>query len=205
MRNKTFKTVMITAAVPAMLAAGAATAGGLSDAVVEPAPVMVAPAPVVAPSNDWTGFYAGGQLGYGLGTSEAFDEDQDGALYGVHAGYLYDLGSWVVGGEVDYDLTDIEDEGSTIALDSVARAKLRLGYDAGSFMPYLTGGVAQATTSGGLEATDTGAFGGLGMDYMVSDSVRVGAEILQHQFEDFDGTGADVDATTASIRASFQF
>lgn len=195
-------------AIPAMLAAGAAQAGGLAEAVVEPAPapapVMAAPAP--ARGNDWTGFYVGGQLGYGLLSSDSLTEDLDGATYGVHAGYLYDLGSWVLGGEVDYDLTSIEDADAELTVDSIARAKLRVGYDAGVWMPYVTGGVAQVSvTDAGAEASDTGAFGGLGIDYMYSDSIRIGAEILQHQFDDFDGGGVDFDATTASARVSFQF
>ena len=206
MRNKTLKSVMITAAVPALLIGGTASAGGLSDAVVEPAPVMVAPAPApMATGNDWTGFYAGGQLGYGKLTSDALTTDPEGVTYGVHAGYLYDLGSLVVGGELDYDMTNITEETDDVTLDSVARGKLRVGYDAGSWMPYLTGGIARATTSGALEAADNGAFGGVGVDYMLSDSIRVGAEILQHRFENFDDSGDNIDATTASARVSFQF
>ena len=193
-------------ALPLALMAGAASAGGLSEPV-NPAPVTV-PAPVVAApvyGNDWTGFYAGGQLGYGNLQSDGFDEDIDGATYGVHAGYLYDFGSLVVGGEIDYDATNIEDEVADVTLDSVARAKLKVGYDAGSFLPYLTGGVAQASVSGATELEDTGTFAGLGMDYAVTDSIRVGAEVLQHSFEDFDDSGLDIDATTASARISFSF
>ena len=194
-------------AVPLALAGTAAFAGGLSEPVTAPAPVPVAVAPVVVPTgSDWTGFYVGGNLGYGQVQTDAFTEDAEGMTYGVHGGYLYDLGSFVVGGEIEYDMTDIVDDGSDIALDSVLRAKVRAGYDAGSFLPYVTAGVAQATTSGGLDATDTGAFAGLGVDYQVAGSGwRVGAEVLQHQFEDFDGSGADIDATTAAVRVGFTF
>ncbi len=206
MPTKTFNRHLMVIAVPAMMAAGMAQAGGLADPVVQPAP---APAPVMAApvnyGNDWTGFYAGGQLGYGQLSSEALSSEPDGVLYGVHAGYLYDLGSWVIGGEIDYDLTNIEEETDNIALDSVARGKVRLGYDAGLWMPYLTGGVAQATTSGDLDASDNGAFGGVGVDYMLSDTIRVGAEILQHKFENYNDIGEDINATTASARVSFQF
>ena len=206
MPMKTINRHLMVAAIPAVMAAGMAQAGGLSEPVVQPAP---APAPVMAApvtyGNDWTGFYAGGQLGYGQMTSDALSSEPNGFLYGIHAGYLFDLGSWVIGGEIDYDLTNIEEETDNIALDSVARGKVRLGYDAGQWMPYLTGGVAQATTSGDLEATDNGAFGGVGIDYMLSDTIRVGAEILQHKFENFNDIGEDINATTASARVSFQF
>ena len=183
-----------------------ASAGGLSE-VVAPAPVVpvaVAPAPVVV-SNDWTGFYAGGSLGYGQLEADGFAEDTEDMTYGVHAGYLYDLGSFVVGGEIEYDVTEITDANTDISLDAVARAKVRAGYDAGALLPYVTAGVAQAYTSGELETNDTGYFAGIGVDYQISPNVRVGAEVLQHRFDDFDDTGTDIEATTAAVRVGFTF
>jgi len=35
--------------------------------------------------------------------------------------------------------------------------------------------------------------------------MRFGAEVLQHQFDDFDGSGNDIDATTLAARVSFNF
>ena len=200
--------IALAGALGLTAAAGAASAGGLAEPVATPAPVVapvaVAPAPVMT-GGDWTGFYAGGQLGYGRVTSDALSDTAEGATYGVHAGYDYDFGSLVVGGEVDYDWADIEDEGTGIALDNVARLKLRVGYDAGNFLPYLTGGIAQATTGGALDETDTGAFAGLGVAYKVTDSIRVGGEVLRHEFNDFADSGADIEATTASLRVSYEF
>jgi predicted porin len=158
--------------------------------------------------SDWTGFYAGAQLGYGQLDSDALTEDPDGLLYGAHAGYLYDFGQWVIGGELDIDGTDIEDETAGVELDTVTRAKLRLGYDAGAWLPYVTGGIAQARTSStaaGFDADDTGPFGGVGVEYRLNPSMRIGGEVLQHQFEDYNGTGVDIDATTAMARVTFQF
>lgn len=195
-------------AAPLALMAGASHAGGLAEPVATPAPtpapVMVSPAPIRT-GGDWTGFYGGGQLGFGQLDADPLTEDPDGLTYGVHGGYLYDLGTWVVGGELDIDGTNIEDETANVTLDSVARAKVRVGYDGGTWMPYVTGGIAQASTSGDVEGSDTGAFGGIGLDYDLGGGLRVGGEILQHQFEDFDGNGFDIDATTASARVSFSF
>lgn len=200
-------TLKLLSAAPLALVAGMATAGGLAEPIATPAPVAVAPAPVMM-GNDWTGFYAGGQLGYGRLQSDTVPEadEEAGAIYGVHAGYNYDFGSIVLGGEIDYDLTNIELPDADTEVDSVARAKVKLGYDAGQFMPYITAGAARVTTSGGLDGDTDGNFAGLGLSYLVSDSLIVGGEVLQHQFEDVtDLPGADVDATTLSLRASFKF
>ena len=209
----TFKTVRTgMLALPLTLLGGAAFAGGLAEPIAAPAP---APAPIPAPvpvrtGGDWTGFYAGAQLGYGQVDADELTGDTDGALYGVHAGYLYDLGSWVLGGELDIDGTNIENDTDGVAeLDTVARAKLRLGYDAGQFLPYVVGGIAQANVSSdalaAIDGDDTGAFGGVGLEYRVSDSLRIGGEVLQHQFDDFNDSGVDIEATTATARVSFQF
>ena len=137
------KTILITSL--ATLGLGTTvSAGGMADPVMVPAPAPVAVAPAPIPrGSDWTGFYAGGQLGYGQVETPAFSEDQDDLIYGLHAGYNYDLGNFVVGAEIDYDWTQIGDSGSGIDLDNVARLKLRAGYDAGQFLPYITAGMAR--------------------------------------------------------------
>lgn len=205
--SKFARTSMLVA--PLAMAAGMASAGGIAEPVAEPAPAPVAVAPAPAPmGNDWTGFYAGGQLGYGKLSSDqiADTDDPEGAIYGVHAGYNYDLGSIVLGGEVDFDLSNIEAEDPATEVDSVARLKAKLGYDAGQFMPYLTAGVARLQTAGALDGDTDGSFAGLGLSYLATDNLIVGGEVLQHQFEDVaDASGVDIDATTLSLRASFRF
>lgn len=188
---------------------GTAFAGGLSEPIVAtaPAPTVVAPAPVRA-GSDWTGFYVGGQLGYGqLDSDSILDTDKpSGAIYGVHAGYNYDFGSLVLGGEVDFDWTSIEADDPATEVDSITRAKVKLGYDAGQIMPYVTAGVARVKTTNALDGETDGSFFGLGLSYMISDNIMIGGEVLQHQFDDFiDLPGIDVDATTLSLRASFKF
>jgi outer membrane immunogenic protein len=180
--------------------AGSAFAGSLAEPIVEP----VMTAPVMAPSlgGDWTGFYTGLQLGYA-------DADGPGALdgdngtYGFHAGYDYDFGRFVLGGELDYDKTDIDLDNGAANIDSVARAKIKGGYDVGNTLLYATGGYANADTSVGSE---DGAFYGVGMTYKVTEQYTLGAELLQHRFNDIGGTaGADLDATTFNVRGSFRF
>lgn len=195
------KTFATTSAIAVALTAGvtAASAGNTEEPVVTAAPV----APVVVPVDttaDWTGFYAGGSLGY-ADASEDFDDD--GVTYGAHAGYDYDFGTFVLGGEVEASGFDLSDGG--VDADSVLRAKVRAGYDAGAFLPYVTAGIAQLNTGGALDGDDTGAVYGVGVDYAYTDTIRIGGEVLQHEFDNFDNTGADIDATTAAVRLSFEF
>lgn len=78
-------------------------------------------------SGDWTGFYAGAQVGYAdIGTSLS-GVDGDGAIGGLILGYDYDLGDWVVGGGFDYDWSDVDLSGAA-TVEDVWRLKARAGY-----------------------------------------------------------------------------
>ena len=178
-----------------------AFAGGLTEPVAE-APIA-APPPVIV-GTDWTGGYVGGQLGFG--DVSATGLDGDGALYGLRAGYDWDFGNWVLGAGVDYDWADIELGGGPDTLDSVARLKLRAGADLGRVLVYGTAGGARAEADiGGASLSDNGWFAGVGAEYLLNDRWSVGGEILTHQFDDFDNSGVDVDATTASLNVGFRF
>lgn len=184
-----------TLAVPAL-------AGGYSAPVTE-APVA---APVIAApvGTDWTGGYVGAQIGYGDASAGAVDGD--GATYGLRAGYDWDLGNWVVGAGVDWDKTEIDLGTGSDNIDSIARLKLRAGYDLGRTLVYGTAGAARAEADlGGVSRSDNGWFAGIGADYALNDRWTVGGELLHNQFDDFDNTGIDLDATTASINVGFRF
>lgn len=183
-----------------------ALAGGPTTPVPEP-DVVPAAAPYVAPGMDWSGAYAGAQLGYGDVDSNGGGLDGNGWLGGVHAGYRWDMGNFVAGAELSYDLADIE-LGATAGdqLDDVAALKLSAGRDFGRTLVYGTLGAAYASASvGGADLSDNGFLYGLGMDYAVSDRVTVGGELLQHQFNNFDGTGTDLDATTLKAKVALRF
>ena len=194
MRSKIFA---LTSA--ATLAVTPAFAGNLETPVAEPAPQPVPQAmPVTA---DWTGFYAGGQLGFGDVDTDA-GASGDGAIGGLVAGYDYDYGTWVLGGGIDYDFADIDVGGATV-VENVARLKLRGGYKMGNGLLYATGGMAYADTD--TLGSDNGYFVGVGYEHKVTDQFSLGGEALYHQFDDFDGSGIDVDATTVQLRGTFRF
>jgi outer membrane immunogenic protein len=202
MMKTSIASMMILAAV-----AAPAFAGGPTEVIPEP---VIAPAPVAAPVNtggEWGGFYAGAGIGYGDIGSSTDTLDGDGILGGVQAGYRYDFGTAVVGGELEYDITDITlGAADTDQLNSVARLKAMAGADLGRFLVYGTAGYAYADADvGGAALADDGWFAGLGADYALSDRLSVGAEALAHQFDDFDGSGVDLDATTVKARVNFRF
>ena len=198
------KSVAVLIATVAL--AGPALAGGPTSVQPEPtiAPIFEAP---VAPSADWSGFYLGAQIGYADIDSNGGGLDGYGALGGVHAGYRWDFGQYVAGAELDYDTADIDlgpVAGDT--LDDVARLKLMGGVEFGNSLIYATTGIARASaTVAGGDLSDNGYFLGAGMDYAVSDRWTVGGEVMQHKFDDFDGSGIDLDATTIKAKVAMRF
>lgn len=206
----------------ARLAASAATlsllavpalAGGFAEPVAAPVvapppPVTVAAAP--APSGDWTGGFAGIHLGFGtLGSDDLFgDEDFDGTLLGLHTGYDRDFGRFVLGGEIQYDRADLsfdaaaEDDSD---VDSVFRAGLRAGYDAGRLLPYVTGGYARAELSGAVEETIDGGYLGIGAEFAVTERISVGAEYLHHNFNDVVADDLEAQVDVLSLRTTWRF
>jgi outer membrane immunogenic protein len=187
-----------------ILGAFPALAGGVAEPAPMPAVVPAAPAPVAG--ADWTGFYAGAQIEYGDVDVTGGASDGTGGVAGVFAGYRYDFGSYVLGGEIDLNAADIDLPG-TGTLDSVHRIGLEAGYDAGPALFYGTVGAAYATVDTGATSLDgNGYFYGVGVDYALTDQVVLGAELLRHEFDDFDGVGGlDVGATTVGISAALRF
>lgn len=190
-----FTTVALTA--PAF-------AGGPVAVAEEPMIEPVAEA-YVAPGLDWTGGYVGAQLGYGDVDSSTGTLEGYGWLGGVHAGYRWDLGNWVAGTELTYDKTDI-DLGTTGSLDDVMALKVTAGREIGNSLVYGALGVAQAdATVGGVDLSDSGLVYGIGFDYAVNERWTVGGEVLEHNFDDFDGSTVDLDATTLKAKVALRF
>jgi len=202
----------LSAAAVSALMAGTAFAGNIAPAPQEP---VIAPAPAPAyTSPNWTGFYAGGELGYAnvdIGTPFG-DTDESGLIGGLVAGYDYDLGNWVIGAGFDYDWTDVSFNlggGLNADVDSIWRAKVRGGYKLGNGLLYATAGYAQIDASvdvgGGLSVSgdEDGYFVGGGYEHMFTENISVGGEVLYHDF-DVDG-GESLEATTAQVRATYRF
>ena len=149
-----------------------------------------------------------------------------GPFVGGQIGYNYVLSNHLVlGGEVDIDWANVINYNGTsntsgvtafasggglaavsttggnsgTGLDWLGTARLRLGYDLGKFLPYVTGGVAfgglsstnyaystfgglgGSVTSGNTSTTQVGWAVGAGAEYMITDSWSVKAEYLYTQ------------------------
>jgi len=147
------------------LLAGSASAADLATRY----PVKAAPIPVQVFS--WTGFYIGGNVGwgwadnsydytpfglptfsYGLGSSNGF-------VGGGQLGYNYQFANNVVlGVEADFDWADIGKTATLVGgpvggaivnsnVDYFGTIRARAGYAIDRFLPYITGGAAWANSS----------------------------------------------------------
>lgn len=199
----------------AISSATAGISGGLSEPLV---PVLKAVPPAIVQPNDW---YIGAQVGaisadipVIIVEAPLSSEEGDGTLYGGHAGVQRAFGSVTAGIELDYntasDVLETDDSGATLDLETLVHLKLRAGSTFGPAFIYGTAGLAHASgemDTGALtvDVSETAPFVGLGADVMVSDSISVGGEFLVHQFEDVDGTGLDLDFSTAMLRVSYHF
>ena len=171
-KDEKTKLTLLTTASLLGIAVSPALAGNLAEPFVPQSPIPMAPPIMVKTVGDWTGFYAGGSLGYADASDDTAAFDADGVTYGLHGGYDYDFGTVVIGAELEISGFDVVDGANSI--DTVTRAKLRAGYDAGAFMPYVTPAIADLDVDGlnlsdSLNLSDTGAEYGLGMDYKYSD------------------------------------
>ena len=179
------KKLLLSTAAFALLG-GAAMAADLP--AMESAPMM---APVATAYN-WTGFYAGLDAGYSWGNVDASSPavsnfDADGFLLGAFAGYNYQFGSIVAGGEADIEWTNADgdsDGDSFLEKNWQGSLRGRVGYAIDRFMLFGTAGLAIADFDGDASAaldghdsgTELGWTVGAGVDVAVTDNIFVRGE-----------------------------
>jgi len=224
--RETMKKILL-ASVALFGFAGAASAADLPARAAPPAPIVAA-----APIFTWTGFYIGGQVGYGWNANDndldlpagyfvggvpftGFGGDEgDGFLAGVHAGYNYQVGSFVVGleGDIagvfgddddDFDGVIIGPGGLPVAysipsssIDWQGSVRARLGFAFDRALVYATGGFAFAGLSDGFGDADddtlTGWTLGAGLEYAFTNNLTTRVE---YRYTSFDGDNVVFDAT----------
>ncbi len=143
--------------IPALLSTMIASAGFSQTASSADVPQPYAMRASIPTFYNWTGFYLGGQGGFGGG---AFDisprVDISGWFAGGQVGYNWQNGRspWVVGVEIDAAFANIERDVTNAAnlpfasafssVDYFGSGRIRVGYAVDRAMVYGTGGIAWA-------------------------------------------------------------
>ena len=166
-----------------------------------------------APAASWSGVYLGvhGSGGWGSLDSVGGSIELRGGIFGAHAGYQKQSGSFVYGLEGDFDGSWLDGETigavtAELSLNWLASLRARLGYAVSdSFLLYATGGIAwaeveaSATISGftiGASQTMTGYVVGGGVETRLSPKFTSRIEALYYGFSE-----SSFDADAAVIRA----
>ena len=205
----------------AVLALGV-TSASAADIARRPMPSK-APA-YFEPPFTWTGLYVGAFGGGAWGRSEYSGAlatgtfDTSGWLAGGTIGYNYQIGHTVLGVEGDAAWTNIDGSAACGALtcttsnDWLATVRGRLGYAAGRFMPYVTGGAAfgniktSVTGLGGSDETKVGWTVGGGLEASIAGPWSAKVEYL---YVDLGSSGSilgsDAKFTTNIVRAGINY
>jgi outer membrane immunogenic protein len=193
-----------------LVAASAAVALLTTSLVAQAADLPPRPAPAPAPAvvvpymYDWTGFYIGGNAGYGWShncwgnfsttTGPEGCSTQAGALLGGQGGYRWQLGQIVFGVEAEGDWTSMRGSIPSLFLaggtdsakvTSVGLFTGQVGYAMNNALLYVKGGAAVTNNSflvsnGAsqfqLTSNRWGASVGVGLDYGITNNWIVGFE-----------------------------
>jgi outer membrane immunogenic protein len=136
------------------------------------------PPPPVAAFYNWSGFYVGGNVGWGwtdgsadfaiAGARGTLDGSGDGFLGGIQAGYNWQNGPWVIGVELDFqgstgdgDVTGLAG-GNRVAFNAstpwFGTLRGRLGYAWDRWLVYATGGALYGKSEFEGNVTGVGPF-----------------------------------------------
>ena len=159
-------------------------------------PMIQPPQPI---AYDWSGFYVGGDIGGGWGHHDrsvvppGFQNsyDSSGFIGGGHLGYNYQISSFVLGIETDFNGTTIKgDDGSAggtldqTQVNWLGSTRGRVGYAWDRFLVFATGGWAYGElehySNGGagqsFTSTRSGWTVGGGLEYAIDNNWLVRVE-----------------------------
>ncbi|MDP3316670.1 MAG: porin family protein [Devosia sp.] len=162
---------------------GFASATQAADLIVE-APM----APMYeAASGNWDGPYIGVFGGYAAGTYDVTgpgETDMDGYLLGVNAGVNFTLTEGIVAGVVgDVAWSNVDSDSDPLQIDWTGSVRGLVGFDGGSFLPYLTAGVAFANGEiDGNDGTSIGWTAGAGIQFAATEDLSID---LQYRYSDY--------------------
>jgi arginine:pyruvate transaminase len=103
---------------------------------------------------------------------------------------MFDFGRIVVGAELESEWSAVSIDDLDLDIDRMTSAKLRVGYDAGRILPYITAGYAQVSLSGEafamalLEAERIAVMPGSSFGTAAEGHVRVAMTVEDRAYED---------------------
>jgi outer membrane immunogenic protein len=157
----------------AMFVAAAVATTTLGSGAALAADLYRGPAPYAPPASyyNWGGFYLGLNAGYEWGRVTHSNIEPSGVLGGVQAGYNWQSGNLLLGGETDVQASGADDTFAPYKFSNPWFGTLRgrVGYAMNNILFYGTLGLAYGDLSGsfaGLDETKTlvGWTGGLGLE-----------------------------------------
>lgn len=162
-------------------------------------------------SGNWDGLYVGAFVGGLGGTFEdesSAEFDVSGWLAGVNLGANFTVADGIVLGVVgDVAWSNAENQDDLeFAIDWNASLRGRLGFDGGSFLPYLTAGLAVAGGEVlGVSETHVGWTVGAGVEFAVADNISVD---LLYRYSDYGTTDygfQEFDLTSHAVTVGLNF
>lgn len=208
------KSVLVASVAALALATGLASANA-ADIQQRQMPVK-APA-YVQPIYTWTGPYVGISGGYGWGNSDfsgGGGNDPTGGIFGATLGYNWQMGALVTGIEGDMSWSGLKDSSGGFRTENnwLGTVRGRLGYNAGTWMPYITGGLAVGDIDahiGGVGSSDKTKAGwtlGGGVEARIAGPWTAKVEYLYVDLGDGGSIGgARPDFTTNIVRAGLNY
>jgi len=205
------KQTLISASIVAMLSTGA-IAGNIDTAIADP--VITPPA---LTSTDWSGSYCGLSYSSGGGTDagssgSTYDYFDDTAIGGF-CGNNWQRSNLVYGGELNVTAGSLAiDNGFSDELGTRTELRARVGYAMGDalvygFLGYGTSDVKWGGTNPGGYDVAGGTYG-MGVDYMVTDSMFAGLEVSNLELKGMPtgGNGEHThDINVISLRIGWKF
>jgi outer membrane immunogenic protein len=190
------------ATVAIALATGAASAADLGRGPYG-APSY---APATIQTYSWMGPYLGANLGYQWGDVTNNPTSPSGFAGGLQAGYNFQSGGFVFGGETDIQFSGAEDAFAAWKFSNpwFGTLRARLGYAFNNILLYGTGGLAYGDVRGrfaGVSETHThlGWTAGLGIEVGLTPNWSAKAEYL---YVDFGQRGYAITGTQNALESN---
>jgi outer membrane immunogenic protein len=173
-------------------------------------------APPPAVNYGWTGPYVGANLGYQWASVGSLANDPSGIAGGVQAGYNWQSGQLVLGGETDVQASAAEDTFAPYKFSNpwFGTARGRIGFALNNVLLYATTGLAYGRgrlVFAGLseEQTHVGWTGGGGVELGLTPNWSAKAEYLFIGLSDktyvLSGTTSGIDSHLVRFGVNYRF